>query len=148
MSCQYNKVIICGNLGRDPFYKQREDGRDFCTFRLFVNRTYFLRDPDTGELVKKESVDCPVIQCWGKNAERMGKYLTKGRNVLIEGHIETHQWQDKADPKVMHNETVIMADDFKFIDSPRTTETTPKAYAKEDIPTDNSGEVESVSVDM
>ena len=126
----------------------REDGRDFCTFRLFVNRTYFLRDPDTGELVKKESVDCPVIQCWGKNAERMGKYLTKGRNVLIEGHIETHQWQDKADPKVMHNETVIMADDFKFIDSPRTTETTPKAYAKEDIPTDNSGEVESVSVDM
>lgn len=148
MSCQYNKVIICGNLGRDPFYKQREDGRDFCTFRLFVNRTYFLRDPDTGELVKKESVDCPVIQCWGKNAERMGKYLTKGRNVLIEGHIETHQWQDKADPKVMHNETVIMADDFKFIDSPRTSETTPKAYAKEDIPTDNSGEVESVSVDM
>lgn len=148
MSCQYNKVIICGNLGRDPFYKQREDGRDFCTFRLFVNRTYFLRDPDTGELVKKESVDCPVIQCWGKNAERMGKYLTKGRNVLIEGHIETHQWQDKTDPKVMHNETVIMADDFKFIDSPRTPETTPKAYAKEDIPTDNSGEVESVSVDM
>ena len=59
---QYNKVIIAGNLGSDPFYKQREDGRDFCTFRLFVNRTFFTRDPVSGELIKKESVDRPVIQ--------------------------------------------------------------------------------------
>ena len=141
---QYNKVIIAGNLGSDPFYKQREDGRDFCTFRLFVNRPFFTRDPVSGELIKKESVDSPVIQCWGKNAERMGKYLTKGRNVLIEGHIETHQWQDKNDPNVMHNETVVMADDFKFIDKPkdRTNTTTEEAVK------DNSAEVEAVEVDI
>ncbi len=143
---QYNKVIIAGNLGSDPFFKQREDGRSFCTFRLFVNRTFFTRDNATGELTKNESVDCPVIQCWGKNAERMGKYLTKGRNVLIEGHIETHQWQDKNDPNVTHNETVVMADDFKFIDKPRTDRaTTP---TDETTPKDNSSEVESVAVDI
>ena len=71
MAVQFNQVIICGNLGSDPFYKVLENGRYFTSFRLFTNRTYFTKNPTTGELEKKEATDAPTVQCWGKNAERM-----------------------------------------------------------------------------
>ena len=118
MAVQFNQVIICGNLGSDPFYKVLDNGRYFTSFRLFTNRSYFTKGND-GVLEKKEATDAPTVQCWGKNAERMAKFLKKGRNVMVIGHIETHSWDDPNNPDKKLYNTVIMADDFKFLDAPR-----------------------------
>lgn len=126
MAVQYNYVMLCGNLGADPNYKVSESGRYFCSFRLFVNRIFYSKDKTTGELVKTEALDTPMIQCRGKNAERMAKYLKKGRNVMIIGHIETYSWEDPADPTKKNYNTVVVADDFKFLDRPKQSEEAPK----------------------
>ena len=118
MAAQFNQVILCGNLGADPFYKVYESGRYFTSFRLFVNRSYYTKG-ESGELERKEATDAPLVQCWGKNAERMAKYLKKGRNVMIIGHIETRMWEDENNPEKKNTITVVMADDFKFLDSPK-----------------------------
>jgi single-strand DNA-binding protein len=124
MAVQYNYVHLCGNLGADPSYKVMDSGRYFCSFRLFVNRVFYTKDKETGEMVKNEALDTPMIHCWGKNAERMAKFLKKGRNVMIIGHIETHSWDDPNDPSKKVYTTVVMADDFKFLDRPKEAEVT------------------------
>lgn len=121
MAAQFNQVILCGNLGADPFYKVTDSGRYFTSFRLFVNRTYYTKGAD-GNLERKEATDAPLVQCWGKNAERMAKYLKKGRNVMIVGHIETRMWEDEANPEKKNSITVVMCDDFKFLDAPKKTD--------------------------
>lgn len=118
MAAQFNQVILCGNLGADPFYKVTDSGRYFTSFRLFVNRAYLTKNEE-GNLERKESTDAPLVQCWGKNAERMAKYLTKGRNVMIIGHLETRMWDDEKIPGKKNSIMVVMADDFKFLDAPR-----------------------------
>lgn len=87
----FNKVVLMGNLTRDPQVKQIASG-SVAEIGLAVNRTWF--DKATNQ--RKEEVTFVDVTLWGRDAEVAGEYLTKGRSVLIEGRLSLDQWDDKA----------------------------------------------------
>lgn len=87
----FNKVILMGNLTRDPEVRYTPSGTAVSEVGLAVNRTWF--DKQTNQ--KKEEVTFVDVTLWGRQAEVAGEYLSKGRGVLIEGRLQLDQWDDK-----------------------------------------------------
>lgn len=87
----FNKVILVGNLTRDPQVRYTPSGMAVSDLGLAVNRTWF--DKQTNQ--KKEEVAFVDVTVWGRTAEIAGEYLVKGRQVLIEGQLRMDQWDDK-----------------------------------------------------
>ncbi len=87
----FNKVILMGNLTRDPEVRYTPGGTAVTDLGLAVNRTWF--DKNANE--KKEDVTFLDVTLWGRTAEIAGEYLSKGRPVLIEGRLQMDSWQDK-----------------------------------------------------
>jgi single-strand DNA-binding protein len=88
----FNKVILVGNLTRDPEVKYTTGGTAVAEVGLAVNRTWF--DQKSNE--RKEEVTFVDVTLWGRQAEVAGEYLAKGRSVLIEGRLQLDSWDDKA----------------------------------------------------
>ena len=88
----FNKVILVGNLTRDPEVKYTTGGTAVTEIGLAVNRTWF----DKQSNQRKEEVTFVDITLWGRTAEIAGEYLSKGRSVLIEGRLQLDSWEDKA----------------------------------------------------
>ncbi len=86
-----NKVILVGHLGADPEVRYTQSGTAVANLRLATNESY--KDKNSGERVEK--TEWHRVVGWGKLAEIMGEYLKKGRQVYIEGQLQTRQWQDK-----------------------------------------------------
>ena len=86
----FNKVILLGNLTRDPEVRYTPKGSAVCDLGLAVNRAYTL---DNGE--KREEVTYVDIVLWARLAEIAGEYLKKGRPVFIEGRLQLDTWDDK-----------------------------------------------------
>lgn len=91
----FNKVILVGNLTRDPDVKYTNGGTAVCEVGLAVNRTWF----DKSSNQKKEEVTFVDCTLWGRTAEVAGEYLAKGNSVLIEGRLQTDSWEDKETGK-------------------------------------------------
>ncbi|MBE7494322.1 MAG: single-stranded DNA-binding protein [Verrucomicrobiaceae bacterium] len=85
-----NKVMLIGNLTRDPEVRYTPKGSAVCDIGLAMNRVY---SSESGE--KIEEVTFVDITLWGKTAELAGKYLHKGRPVFIEGRLQMDSWEDK-----------------------------------------------------
>ena len=81
----YQKLIITGNLGNDPELRYMPDGQAVCNFSMACNRRW--NDRVTGE--QKEEVAWFRVSVWGRQAEAANQYLSKGRQVLVEGRLET-----------------------------------------------------------
>ena len=86
----FNKVILLGNLTRDPEVRYTPKGSAVCDLGIAVNRVY---TTDSGE--KREEVAFVDVTLWGRTAEIAGEYLKKGRPVLIEGRLQMDTWDDK-----------------------------------------------------
>jgi single-strand DNA-binding protein len=86
-----NKVIVVGNLGKDPETRFMPDGKAVCNFSVATTDTW--KDKATGE--KKEATEWHRISSFGRLAEICGEYLKKGSQVYIEGKLRTRKWQDK-----------------------------------------------------
>src|SRR6187401_1775433 len=86
----YNKVLLLGNLTRDPEVRYTPKGSAVADLGIAVNRQYTL---DTGE--KREEVTFVDVTFWGRTAEVAGEYLKKGRPVFIEGRLQLDTWDDK-----------------------------------------------------
>ena len=86
----YNKVILMGNLTRDPEYKQLPSGQAICKLGLASNRQFKNRQTDS----VIQEVCFVDIDVWGQQAESCNKYLQKGRAVLVEGRLKFDTWQD------------------------------------------------------
>lgn len=86
----FNKVILMGNLTRDPEVRYTPKGSAVTDIGLAVNRVY---STDQGE--KREETTFVDITLWGRTAEIAGEYLKKGRPVLIEGRLQLDSWDDK-----------------------------------------------------
>ena len=85
-----NKVILMGNLTRDPNLKQVNSGTSVCDFGIAVNRRY---RSQAGELMEEA---CFIeVTVWGKQAESTSKYMKKGNLILLEGRLRFEQWQDQ-----------------------------------------------------
>ena len=89
-----NKVILVGNLGRDPEIRYTPSGAAVGNFTLATNEVW---TDKSGE--KKERTEWHRITVWGRTAEIAGEYLKKGRQVYIEGSLQTREWNDKEGNK-------------------------------------------------
>ena len=87
----FNKVILMGNLTRDPEVRYTPSGTAVTELGLAVNRVWF----DKQSNQKKEETTFVDVTLWGRQAEVAGEYLTKGRSVLIEGRLHLDQWEDR-----------------------------------------------------
>ncbi len=86
----FNKIIIVGNLGRDPELKYTPQGQQVCEFSVATSEK---RKDNNGEM--KDETTWFRVSCWGKLAEVASKYLVKGRQVYIEGRLRAREWTDK-----------------------------------------------------
>ena len=86
-----NKVILVGNLGRDPELRYAPSGDAICNIALATTDSW--KEKQTGE--KKESTEWHRVVFFGKLAEIAGQYLKKGRAVYVEGRLQTRKWQDQ-----------------------------------------------------
>jgi single-strand DNA-binding protein len=86
-----NKVILLGHLGADPETRYTQSGTAVANLRIATNSSYL--DKTSGERVEK--TEWHRVVCWGKMAEIAQQYLSKGRQVYIEGELQTRQWNDK-----------------------------------------------------
>ena len=86
----FNKVILLGNLTRDPEVRYTPKGSAVCDLGVAVNRQYTL---DSGE--KREEVTFVDVVLWSRLAEIAGEYLKKGRPIFIEGRLQLDTWDDK-----------------------------------------------------
>jgi single-strand DNA-binding protein len=86
----FNKVILLGNLTRDPEVRYTPKGSAVCDLGIAINRSYTL---DSGE--KREEVTYVDVVLWARLAEIAGEYLKKGRPVFIEGRLQLDTWDDK-----------------------------------------------------
>lgn len=90
MAGSVNKVILIGRLGKDPELKYTPSGAPVAKFSLATDEVF---KDKTGE--KQQRTEWHNIVAWNKLAEICGEYLTKGKQVYIEGSIRSHQWEDK-----------------------------------------------------
>lgn len=103
MSSGLNKVMIIGNLGRDPEMRFTPSGRPVTSFTVATSRSW--SSPD-GE--RHEETEWFNVVAWGKLAETCKQYLTKGQQVYVEGRLQTRRWEDQEGRK--HFSTEIVAD--------------------------------------
>ncbi len=110
MAGSVNKVFLMGNLTRDVQVKHTANNTAVANLGLAVNRRY---RNNAGEMQEETTfVDC---EAWGRTAETMGKYLTKGRPVFIEGRLRLNEWQDRDGNK--RSKLLVVVDQFTFVDS-------------------------------
>ncbi len=107
----FNKVILVGNLTRDPELRYTPKGVAIAKLGLAVNRTW---RTETGE--SKEEVTFVDIDAFGKQAETIGQYLKKGRPILVEGRLRLDQWDDKQTGQKRSRLGVVL-EGFQFLDS-------------------------------
>ena len=106
-----NKVILVGNLGRDPEMRALPSGQQVANFSLATSRRYKDRDGN-----RKDETEWHNIVVFGKQAEIAGQYLTKGKMVFVEGRIQTRSWDDKESGKKQYK-TEIICDNFQMLGS-------------------------------
>jgi len=102
MARSLNKVMLIGNLTRDPEMRYTPQGTAVCTFGVATNRSW---TTDTGE--KKEDVEFHNVVAWNKLAEICANLLKKGRKVFVEGRLATRSWQGQDGAQKQRTEVVI-----------------------------------------
>ena len=108
----YNKVILIGNLTRDPELRYTAKGVAIATIGLAVNRSW--RDSASGEL--KEEVTFVDIESFGKQAETLGQYMKKGSPLMVEGRLRLDTWEDKQTNQKRSKLRVVL-ESFQFLGS-------------------------------
>lgn len=117
-----NKVMLIGNLTRDPELRYTPSGAAVCTFGVATNRTYVASDG-----TKKEEAEFIRIVSWNKLAELCSQLLRKGRKVYVEGRLQTRSWETPDGQPRQTTEVVI--DDMRILDSRRDFEGEESPYA-------------------
>lgn len=107
----FNKVILAGNLTRDPELRYTPKGTAIAKFGVAVNRTWTGEDGQ-----KREEVTFVDIDSFGKQAEVISQYLRKGRSILLEGRLKLDQWDDKQTGQ-KRSKLGVTLESFSFLDS-------------------------------
>jgi single-strand DNA-binding protein len=103
-----NKVILVGNLGKDPATRSTPNGQEVATLTVATSEKFKGKD---GEM--QERTEWHTVVVWGKQAESCGKYLSKGRQVYVEGRLATRKWTDKEGAE--RYTTEVVAESVKFL---------------------------------
>lgn len=126
----FNKVLLMGNLTRDPELRYVPSGTAVATFTIAVNRVY---TSQAGE--KKEEVSFIRIVVWGRRAEVCGEYLSKGSPVFVEGRLQSRSWEGQDGQKRSTME--VVADNVQFLRGSSAAKEAPAGLSKaEAVPQD------------
>ena len=104
-----NKVMLIGNLGKDPEMRFTANGNPVTTFSVAVNRTSTTPEGD-----RREETEWFNVVTWNKLAERCSEYLQKGRRVYVEGRLQTRSWE--GEDGVKRYRTEVVAGTVLFLD--------------------------------
>jgi single-strand DNA-binding protein len=130
MSRGLNKVMIIGNLGREPEMRYTPSGRPVTTFSVATSRTW-----NTSEGEKHVETEWFNVVAWSNLAEICKQYLTKGQQVYIEGRLQTRHWDDQEGNK--HTSVEIVANEMIILGERREageTATEPESAEEEEFP--------------
>jgi single-strand DNA-binding protein len=105
-----NKVILIGNLGKDPEVRYTSGGQAVANLRIATSRSW--TDKQSGQ--RKEETEWHDVEVWGKQAEQCGEYLAKGRQVYVEGRLKTDKWQDKQSGQE-RSKVKVVAESVRFL---------------------------------
>ncbi|MBQ2721688.1 MAG: single-stranded DNA-binding protein [Opitutales bacterium] len=105
----FNKVILMGNLTRDPELRQTQSGTSVCRFSIAVNRSYNSQD---GSL--RDETCFVEIDCFGKSAENVARYFSKGKPILVEGRLRQDSWEDKQTGQ-KRTKLMVVLERFEFV---------------------------------
>jgi single-strand DNA-binding protein len=105
-----NKVILVGNLGKDPEVRYTSGGQGVANLRIATSRSW--TDKQSGQ--RKEETEWHDVEVWGKQAEQCGEFLAKGRQVYVEGRLKTDKWQDKQSGQE-RSKVKVVADTVRFL---------------------------------
>jgi single-strand DNA-binding protein len=106
-----NKVILVGNLGRDPEVRSTPSGQPVASFTLATSRKW---KDKSGQ--RQEQTEWHQIVVWGRQAEVAGQYLTKGKQIYLEGRLQTRSWDDKNSGEKRYR-TEVICENFQMLGS-------------------------------
>jgi single-strand DNA-binding protein len=135
-----NKVILVGNLGRDPEIRYTQNGMAVANFTVATSERW--KDKNTGEM--QENTEWHRIVAWGRLGEICGEYLSKGRQVYIEGRLQTRSWEQDG---VTRYTTEIVAREMKMLGSreggerPAAAPPAPPEYAGPPLPEEGDDDI-------
>lgn len=109
MSRGLNKVMIIGNLGRDPEIRYTSGGKPVTTFSVASSRTWVTSEGD-----RREATEWFNVVAWGNLAEICNQYLRKASRVYVDGHLQTRNWEDQDGQK--HYRTELVANEMLILD--------------------------------
>jgi single-strand DNA-binding protein len=121
-----NKVVLIGNLGRDPEVRTTSGAQSVASLRIATSRSW--TDKQSGQ--RKEETEWHDVEVWGKQAEQCREYLSKGRQVYVEGRLKTDKWQDKQSGQDRYKVKVV-ADTVRFLGSGGQRSAGPRAAPDE-----------------
>jgi single-strand DNA-binding protein len=130
MSRGLNKVMIIGNLGQDPEMRYTPSGKPLTKFQMAANRSWTSSD---GE--KKTETEWFTVVAWGKLAEICNQYLTKGKQVYIEGRLHTRHWKDEEG--ISRSTVEVVAQEMIMLDgkpSDQSPESSFESSPEEEFP--------------
>ena len=133
----FNKVILIGNLTRDPELRYTPQGTSVCSFGMAVNRKY-----RSGEEMKEEVTFINIV-VFGKQADSCGQYLSKGSATLIEGRLHENRWETPEGQKRSRHE--VVAENVRFLPRKQGAGSGSGMNSTEGgdfMPPDNSTEIE------
>ena len=132
MARSVNQVVLMGNLTRDPELRQTPNGQNVCSFSIALNRSY---KDGSGEW--QEATDYVDIVAWGPLGERVSQYLSKGRRALIQGRLQSRNWEQEGQKR---SKVEVIASDVTFLDG-RGSESTASSDGEADAkPTSKKAE--------
>jgi single-strand DNA-binding protein len=103
----FNKVTLMGNLTRDPELRTTPNGSNVCSFSLAVNRTWKNANGEQQEAV--DYIDCNI---WGKPAEIINQYMSKGSGILVSGRLQQRSWEQEGQKR---SKVEVVVEDFNFV---------------------------------
>lgn len=112
MAAGVNKVILIGNLGRDPELRYTQNGQPVANFSLATSEQFTKKDGS-----RDERTEWHRIVAWGRTAELCAQYLAKGRTVYVEGRLQTREWENREGQK--QRTTEVVAQTVQFLGGPR-----------------------------
>lgn len=125
MSRGLNKVMIIGNLGRDPEMRYTPSGRPVTSFSVAASRAW-----NTSDGERHTETEWFNVVAWGNLAEICKQYLTKGQRVYVEGRLQTRRWEDSQGNK--HSATEIVANEMIILDDRRDANQSTGIGSEED----------------
>lgn len=135
MARGFNKVILMGNLTRDPELRATPSGQQVASFSLAVNRTWKNADGEQQEAV--DYIDC---NAWGKPGEIITQYMKKGSAILVSGRLQQRSWEQEGQKR---NKVEIVVEDFNFVGG--GNDSGSNSSYQEATPTTNSAPVSTKS---